>query len=260
MQPRPGIINIFTIAACVLLAGLAGFSFLNLKKVEREFNSKKVLLVKENIDFKYRIEAIQEALNKKTESFDIVEKEKMLIEGKIELLKQENETLIKAYKENIVAIKKKNSILRKKISILENSSVIQRIKEAATIEGNESIKQVLEEAATKIEMIKDGKHVNLAPIVVTNGLSSGGVFVAEGTEGAILSVERDHGIIVINLGKKDGISEGCRLRVFKGDVGIAGAEVVGIRYRVSAAVVNDIQPKYTISDIKENDKVLVAQQ
>ncbi|MCX5680069.1 MAG: hypothetical protein NTZ95_05385, partial [Candidatus Omnitrophica bacterium] len=190
MQSRPVFINTFTIAACVLLAVLSGFYFVNLKKIEREFNSKKVLLVKENVDFKYRIEAIQDTLNKKTESFDIVEKEKTLLEEKIESLKRENEEVIKSYKKDIAVIKKKNSILRKKIFTLENSPVIKRIKEASVTEENENIKQVLEEAAAKIEMIKEGKHINLAPIVVTKGGSltqgSGGVFVSEGMEGVIL--------------------------------------------------------------------------
>ncbi|MDD5174101.1 MAG: hypothetical protein PHV48_04680, partial [Candidatus Omnitrophica bacterium] len=120
--------------------------------------------------------------------------------------------------------------------------------------NNENIRMVLDDSLRKIELIKEGKAVNLEPIVVKddNALQSA-LLDQENAQkkGEVLSLDKKSSLVVINLGRKEGVKEGDRLRIFKDADQIAGGEVISVRYRISAAVIDDIRYKSTIDDIKE---------
>ena len=272
MQDKSRLIGVVLIAVCAFSIVIAASSFRSLKKMELEFNEKKATLVKENLELKDRIDSIQQMVAQKTESAGILDKEKKIIEDQLQSLKDENEKLISSSTGQIETLKKKNAILKKRIVTLENSPIVQRIKEAIQVEDNDSVKAVLADAVNKMEMIGAGKSVSLEPIVVTKirqespsapdkkPTGAASPATAEGKTGVILSVDKKSNLIVINLGRKDDVKEGDRCKIFKKDREIAGAQIINIRYRISAAFIDDIKYKYTINDIAENQKAVIETQ
>jgi len=245
---------------------LAVSSFRNIKKMELDFNQKKAILVKENLDLKDRLNSLQDMITRKTEALGAVEKEKAALEEQLNALKIAAESFKAASNEELGALKKKTLTLSKKIYALENSPIVQRIRDAIDKENNENIKKVLEDSANKIDMIKEGKSVNLEPIIVTgkeSGVPSsakekdGDIQAKEGKRGIVLSVDRKNNLIVINLGHNDGVKEGYRCKILKDEQVIGSAEIMSVRYRVSAAFVDDLQYKATVDDVKEGCKVIV---
>ena len=271
MGPRPslskGVIWQVALAAItVFLVLFAYSSYNNLKKMRLEFNEKKSTLIKENLDLKSRLDSIQEMIDQKTISFDVLGQEKKKMEEEVGLLKKENDRLIGASKSRLRDVKQQNAVLKKKIAALENSPLVQKIKETLENESNESVKKVVEGALNKIELIKGGNPVALEPIVVTveegemagKSRQEGEAPAPRGdVKGAILSVDRKDNLIVINIGSKENVREGDRLEILKDAKEIARAEVISARSGLSAAVVESIDPAYTINSIKENDDVIV---
>ena len=271
MGPRPSlskcvIWQVALAAITVFLVLFAYSSYNNLKKMRLEFNEKKSTLIKENLDLKSRLDSIQEMIDQKTISFDVLGQEKKKMEEEVGLLKKENDRLIGASKSRLRDVKQQNAVLKKKIAALENSPLVQKIKETLENESNESVKKVVEGALNKIELIKGGNPVALEPIVVTveegemagKSRQEGEAPAPRGdVKGAILSVDRKDNLIVINIGSKENVREGDRLEILKDAKEIARAEVISARSGLSAAVVESIDPAYTINSIKENDDVIV---
>lgn len=152
--------------------------------MELEFNEKKATLIKDNLDLKDRIQSLEEIASKKTNALVVVEKEKTELEAKLKTLREENEKLSNNYKElklsytaltskkedfvrQFEELNEKNQYLSERISELENSPLVQRIKEALPQEQNEKIKTVLENALRNIELIQQGRPIDLGPIVVS---------------------------------------------------------------------------------------------
>jgi len=273
MQNKNTLINAALITVSVFAVIIAFSSFRHLKRMEFEFNEKKAVIVKENLDLKDRIDSIQELVNQKIESIGILEKEKKSFEDEVSLIKKENDKIIESYVKQLDTIKKKNVTLKRKVTQLEKSPIITRIKDMIEKEDNENIKKVLADTLNKVELIKAGKSVNLEPIIVTKketplvqdierSTEETGVNAqppAPGKEGVVLSVDKKNNLVVINLGHKDNIKEGDRIKILKDGREIARAEVLSIRYRIAAAFVDYLGPRCTISDISEGCKVLVIE-
>lgn len=256
-------IVLLTVSIVSIVAAVSFFQAL--KKTELDFNQKKATLVKDNLDLKDRLDSIQDLIAQKTEAVAAAEKERKALEQELGILKKENETIIASSGEEIESLKQKSLILKKKIYTLENSSIVQRLKEAIDKEKNENIKKVLDDSLKKIELIREGKSVNLEPIVVKEDDAPQAVTITPsvrekaGKKGAVLSLDRKSSLVVINLGRKEDVKEGDKLHIFKEDTQIAGGEIISVRYRISAAVIDDILYKNTISDIKEGYKIIVAE-
>lgn len=271
MQDKQRLIGVALIAACVFCIVLAFSSFRNLKKMELEFNEKKATLVKENLELKDRIDSIQQIVSQKTESTGILEKEKKDLEDQLKTLKEENDKVMASTKEEVDTLRKKNAVLKKRIATLENSPIVQRLKEAMQVEDNENVRNVLQDAMNKIDMIKAGKTVSLEPIVVTKQSQETSPFAqasqaatpslqAATKTGVVLSVDKKNNLIAINLGSKDDVKDNDRCTIFKADKPIAHAQIINVRYRIAAAFIDDIEYKYTINDIQENYKVMIEPQ
>lgn len=65
---------------------------------------------------------------------------------------------------------------------------------------------------------------------------------------------------MIDLGTQDGIVKGDRCVVVKDEKVIASAEIISVRYKISAAFIDDVRYKNALTDIKEGDKVLISKE
>lgn len=304
MESKEMIIRIILAIVCVFCIILVWSSFSNLKKTELEFNEKKATLVKENLDLKDRLESIQDIVNKKIETAAVLEKERETVNNNLSALKEMNGKLSRAYNKininynalmaeretmlkQLEELKKETLSLASKVSDLEKSPLIERIKEAMNNEENENIKKVLEDALHNIELIKSGKSVNLTPIVVESKAAENkpaeekGEDEGSGAEqnstaqtaapasanktstpvivgqGNVVSSDSNNNLIIINLGRKDKMKEGLRCAVLKNDEEIASGEIISVRYNISAVYIDDVKYKNSISEIKEGDKILI---
>ena len=261
MENKGTLFKILLVFCVVLIATLIGIFITVLKKAELAFNERKAILVKENLDLKQRFDSLQAEVSEKLATLESLQKEKELFEEKLSLVKKETSRIIESYVAQLDDLKKKNTSYRKKIALLgksaRNINSVQHIKEALTKEDNKDIKRVLEDTLNKIELIKSGKNVSLEPIVVTPVTSVSNEKIQSVKNGLVLSLDRVNNLIVVNMGRKDDLREGDLCRILLNGQAIAQSEIVSTRYNLSAAYVNQLQPKYTIDDIKEGLEVQI---
>jgi len=236
MEKKSNLLSAVLILICVFGLFLALSSSMRLKKAELEFNEKKALLVKENLDLKDRLGSLEERIAKYVQ----MEKEKIALEEQLNLLKKENEDIRNVYnelklndnaliseKDNLIkqldALKKKNLDLAKKLTDLESGST---------------------------GLAKKGGAVELTPIVVKPKEQAGGKL------GKVLSVDAKNNLLVINLGNKDGIEKGESCTIFKDEEKIASGEIINVRYEVAAVFIEDLEYNNEMKDIKEGFTVL----
>jgi len=75
--------------------------------------------------------------------------------------------------------------------------------------------------------------------------------------GEVISIDKNCNLVVISLGRKDGIEKDTRCRILKNGEKIAEATIIGVRYRTSAAFVDEVQFKHHISNIEPGDQILI---
>jgi len=250
------------IVTAIFLIIITSSSYKSLKRMRFEFNEKKAVLIRENLELKDRLNSIQEMVSQKMASLDILEEEKKNVEKEIAVLKQGNDELMDGSRRKLEDIKRNNAIMKKKIANLESNPVVQSIKEALAREPNNDVKKLVENALNRIELIKSGKSVALEPIVVTeksyepsgDGTES---TVKQALKGTVLSVDRKNNLVVINLGAREGAREDDRITILKDEKEIAQAQIVSVRYELSAAMVDNPKTAYTMNDIKEGQVVLI---
>lgn len=251
-----------------------------LKKMDLEYNEKKAVLVKENLDLKDRIENLETIVKQKTDEFSGLESEKKRIEEQLQVLKSENDQLSEEYAkiqekyEKIVLEKKsiteqskelkdKYMALIRKVETLEKNPLVQKIRDAIEKEQNREIKKVLESALQNIELIQSGKAVDLSPIVVVgsereqrSNLKPGAL---KSDNGQILSIDKRNNLVVIDLGRKDNIKEGDACVILKDNQEFARGDIISTRYKISAVYINQVKYKNSISGIAVGDKVLIEE-
>lgn len=265
MLERHNTILSVSAGVCVLFILATFYVNSSIKKTQSIFDGKKAELVKESQELNGRLDSIQDTLNARAEEISSLEIEKKAVSDKLETLRKESERAVSSFRGEIDTLKKKNSELRKKISEIEKSPVIKRIKDYIERERNSAVKKILEETAARIERVqaeKEGRAVNLEPIVVATKdealLQPAAPAIADASarKGAVLSIDRKNNLVVVSLGRKDDLKEGSRIKIFKKDIHVASAEVINVRYRIAAAAIDDIGYKYKITDIKEGDPVV----
>jgi len=260
-----------SIVLCLFFLSSAFYFHGNIKNKQIQFEHNKAERVKEELDLKDRLNVLQEGLDKKIETVNLLEEEKQALSHKIENLNRERESIMTSFRGELDTFKEKNAMLRRKIADLENIPIFKRIREFSESEQRAEIKSILEEAAGTIERIqteKSGASIKLDPIVVRKEKSDRALFEEERSQtfaagqstapeklGTILTIDRNNNLVVTSLGRKDEVKEGTRLKIFKNNQHIATAEVISARYRISAATVNDMKYKYKIEDISEGDQV-----
>jgi len=63
----------------------------------------------------------------------------------------------------------------------------------------------------------------------------------QGTKGRVVTVNKDHNFVVIDLGKQDGVEIGARFNVYRGGALLGLVEVIQARDRIAAADIKDLQ-------------------
>ncbi len=265
MEYKNRLVEIVLIALCILFIILAWASFQHLKKMEETFNEEKAVLIKENMSLKDTLSNIETELSEKTSAIMFLERAKESLETEIKTVKEVNRKIQGKHAEELDFLREENALLSEKISELESGSLATQIEEAIAEEPNENIRRVLEEALYKINAIKSGNIIDLKPIVVTKKDSPDIIYeeapsmpsVSGTTTGDVVSVNKKYNLIAFNLGRMDKVKEGDQCIVLKDDKEIASAEVISVRYKLSAALISDIKFRYSINDIREGDKILV---
>ena len=296
MQNKNTLLVFVLLAVSTLCIFLALSSWRRLKNMELEFNEKKATLIRDNLDLKDRIQSLEEMVSKRSDDLVVLEKEKAELEASLKTLREENEKLSNDYKElkltyttltskkedfsrQLEELEEKNRYLSGRITELENSPLVQRIREALPGEQNEKVKKVLADALHNVELIQQGKPVDLGPIVVTgkdnteeekmpNVLSTQdlpkktapALANSAGNTGRVISVDAKNSLLVIDLGTEDGILPGDRCVVLKDEKVVASAEIISVRYKISAAFVDDVRYKNALTDIKEGDRVFMSKE
>ena len=249
------------ISICVFCVFFAVFLFRHVKKVEFEFNEKEASLIKDSMDLRDLLEEVKITITEKTKEVSLVKKEKEKIIKQMKVIKEENDKLNKLYAEQIEALKKEDVTLRGELRALKELSLDELLRKALDAEEDENIKKVLERTLHNIELVRKGDLVDLEPIIVAQ---EGGEKVRKEAAlplqkegGEILSVDRSNNLIVIDLGKRDKIKEGQHCAILADGEEIASGEIISARHRVSAAFIDDIKYRYTLSDVKKGSKVIV---
>lgn len=75
----------------------------------------------------------------------------------------------------------------------------------------------------------------------------------KGLRGRIVTINKDHNFVVIDLGKQDGIDIGNRFNVYRGEALLGSVEVIQARDRIAAADIKDLKEGMSI---EINDIVL----
>jgi len=241
-----------------LTAGWLGFGYL--KNMENEFTETKASLIKENMDLKDQFIDLEEKVEQKQTAIKLLEKVKISIEAELEDLKESTKRLRKEQIDELESLKRENVTLTQKVAELEAMSIKDYIQKALEKEEDENVKKVLEEAVNNINLVESGEFIGLKPIVVSKRekeYKKARRVYSQPKIGEILSVNRKYNLIAINLGERDKLKEGGCCVILKDEKEIATAEIISVRYKLSAAIIDVIKDKYKLSDIKEGDKVLV---
>jgi len=175
--------------------------------------------------------------------------------GKFFLEKKLKQLTSKGFVAKFKDMKKENSFLKTKVSELEKN--FDRLKAAFTKKGRQ--KEI------RAEAYHSPDEVELPPIVLEGGPRRlakltpaspfGHINKSSGLKGRVVTVNRQHNFVVIDLGMEDGIEVGNSFSVYKGDSIIGYVEVIQTRKRIAAADIKDIKEGFHI----EIDDIVVKQ-
>lgn len=230
------------IIVCILSVLLSLFLFRKMKTSERMHAREKTALVKKNTQLETQIVSMNQELTKKTDAITAIELEKNAIQDELARLNKDSRELIAS--------------LKKEMADLKDAPLNKYIERAIERETDDSVKRVLADTITKITMVKEGRAVSLEPIMVT-GLPGEGPGVFGQRQGNIISVDKRNNLIVINLGRIQGIQEGQRCIISDGQEDIGSGSIIRTRYKISAVFIDTLQHRHTIQDVKEGLRVNV---
>lgn len=264
MQNKRALLWAILVSISVFSIILALSMFRHLKNMETEHNRKGVALIKSNMDLKDQVGILRDELTKRAET--------------LTRLEEENKKMQEEYAGKLEALEKENSTLAAKLGNLGKRPLVQVLRDAAYREESQDVRRFLEKVLYNIVLVKSGRSVVLEPIVVAKkresrqlgatekmpvGITEEGIQeaipIVAGKRGKVLSVDKKYNLIVIDLGRKDEIKEEQQCMILKDNKEIALAKIISVRYKVSAAFVDEIKYNYNISDIKDGDSVLVME-
>ena len=236
-------LTLIIMAIVVLMIFL--FSFLYVRMLKFDFDQKRDALMTQISDLKEEIEALREGMDRKERMLIDVEREKRSVESALRDARDDNEELRAELTEKLNQLERKRKTLKKRIASLEGGSPLLMLREAAAKSTNPDVQRILQEAMQRVSLVEQGKPISLEPITV--GGQVGG--------GTIVSFDRRNNLIVVDLGRKSGLSSGDRLSIMRDGGEIASAEVLSTRYLLSAAFIDQFSYGSSIRDIKESLKV-----
>ncbi len=199
-----------------------------------------------------------------------------------DLLKEKDKN--KKDKEEFANLNVENSVLKTKITELERTSErfdrmfvekdnmvtkISNLEKDLEFKSQEidKLKVALatkaQEEEARAEAYTGPEEVNLPPIVLESSADGAGrvnelspverITRVRGLKGRIITVNREHNFVVIDLGREDGIDKGTRLDVYRGNLTIGSIEVIQVRDRIAAC---DIKYVQTGARIETDDVVM----
>ena len=96
-------------------------------------------------------------------------------------------------------------------------------------------------------IVLDGSGYKVGNITDTFSASSFDVLNKKsGLKGRVVTVNKDHGFVVIDLGKQHGIEAGTAFKVYRGNIHISMLEVIQCRERISACDIKDTKEGFFI--------------
>jgi len=254
------------ISICIFSIIFAVSAFRYFKTVESKFNNEKADLIKENMDLQDKVDSLEEDIAQKTGIATNLETEKKTLEARLITLGEEAKNLEsrygQLYGEKIKILKKENLFLRSRSDDIKKMSLVNFLKATLAKEGNSNIKEVVKDALSKVELINSGKSVRLEPIVVAEkdkkyDKENDGSFDIKNLSGKIVSIDTVNNLVVVDIGRQDGVKDGQKCVISKGSDEIASGEIISTRYKLSAVFVGEIRQKHTFSDIAEGDIVSI---
>ena len=245
MQNKSILLSAALAVISVVCVILAISSTVRLKNTEAAFNEKQASFLKENLDLKDRLSALQESASK----YDAIEKEKLALDENLRLLKEENEkikTLYRKLKLGFSALISARKNLVKQLMEIKNENIALSEKVSQLVRG------------PLVPWRGKDKLVSLSPIVVkgkTRG-STGILSMAE-KKGKVVSIDKENNLLVVDIGLKEEVKKGDRCVIIKDDQQIASGEIINVRSKMSAVFVDDLKYENKISDIKAGYEVLI---
>ena len=180
-----------------------------------------------------------------------------------EQIETENSTLKSRISELGEIAKEYNSFLAEKENMKAKIASLQSDLEDKNQEINKFKVALQENAArsqeTRAETYHSPEEVDLPPIraqkiakLTSPSLERVGETTA-GLKGRIVTINKEHNFVVIDLGKQDGIDIGNRFNVYRGEMFLGSVEIIQARDRIAAADIKDIKEGM---DIEINDTVV----
>ena len=98
-----------------------------------------------------------------------------------------------------------------------------------------------------------GDQIHLEKIVVSPGSKTEKSLK---DEGRVLTVDAENEFVIVNLGQKDGISEGVVLSILRGEQYLGDVQVTRVQPEMAAA---DFIPPLASQNVNKNDRVIKKQ-
>jgi len=280
MKNQNIVIIVVLVIISLLCMVMAWAMFQNLKNSEAEFNRTKAELISRNLDLKERIDNLQslmlqkdEEVSKstleladKTSMISFLEKEKKSIKSELIELRKQTKELQSTHSSQVETLIKENEFLSKRIEELEKQTPVESLKKALSEEDEKKVRKILEGVGYEAKMVGSGNAVDLDRVVVKEGIMPVDIEIENTSDqslipleklGKVLSVDRENNLLVIDMGRQDGVEEGQQCIILEGNKEIASAEIISTRYRISAAVIEHIRYGFNINDIKKDNDALV---
>ena len=235
-------------------------SMLKAQTADRDFKMAKLQEEKNAIEQKLRdSEQVAQIL-----SSDILKEKDLNKEDKTvsEKIAMENNSLKSKVSEFEEIAKEYNSLLIEKDSMKTRIARLENDVESKNQEINK-FKVAFQEGAMKPQEIRAETYqrpeeVELPPIVAqkTAKLTTPSlerIGEKAGLQGRIVTVNKEHNFVVIDLGKQDGIDIGNKFNVYRGQAFLGSIEVIQARDKIAAADIKDLKEGM---DIEINDTVV----
>ncbi|MFA4991185.1 MAG: hypothetical protein WC569_01205 [Candidatus Omnitrophota bacterium] len=229
-----------------------------LDQVEKELRT----LEARNNDIKSLYESALEEKGYLTRELASVKKGKVFLENKIKEMESDMYVvnLLAPKDEEIERLKGENAGMGDKIAKLEKdlSNKDKELEDIKVVFQDKS----RETAQLRAEAYHTRDEVDLPPIVVnsqpqkTARLTTPSferLNISPGLKGRIVTVNKEHNFVVIDLGKQDGVEIGNMFNVYRGDSLLGFVEVIQTRDRIAAADIKDLKQGL---DIEINDIVV----
>ena len=271
MKNRNLIFELIFIAVLIVCAILTMSAYRHFKGKAFEFDKKRAVLINKNLVLKDNVGLLEEMVSTKETMITSLRSSVT----RLERIREENQrtidslsTDLNSLKEQYEKLSKENTFFSKQLDLLKRHPLVRTILAAFQSNNPQEAENILDSSLENL----DPNATNLSEVfsgTVDMTSSQGGKTdqiafsdmtpLAARITGSLASVDKKHSLIVIDLGKRDQIKERDFLIILKNGVELGTAEVISVRYRVSAALITRVSPGYTIDDINENCTVSVPE-